>query len=63
MLMEASSINLQKKYKKQKLVKAYTINFWPQHPSSHVVLRLLLEMSWELILNADPHIVLLHIGT
>jgi NADH dehydrogenase (ubiquinone) Fe-S protein 2 len=46
-----------------KLVKAYTINFGPQHPSAHGVLRLLLEMYGETVLNADPHIGLLHRGT
>ena len=46
-----------------KLVKAYTINFGPQHPSAHGVLRLLLEMYGETVINADPHIGLLHRGT
>jgi len=47
----------------QKLVKAYTINFGPQHPSAHGVLRLLLEMYGETVIYADPHIGLLHRGT
>ena len=47
----------------QKLVKAYSINFGPQHPSAHGVLRLILEMHGESIINADPHIGLLHRGT
>jgi NADH dehydrogenase (ubiquinone) Fe-S protein 2 len=47
----------------QRLIKAYTINFGPQHPSAHGVLRLLLEMYGETIINADPHIGLLHRGT
>jgi len=47
----------------QKLIKAYTINFGPQHPSAHGVLRLLLEMYGETVINADPHIGLLHRGT
>lgn len=47
----------------QKLIKSYTINFGPQHPSAHGVLRLLLEMYGETIINADPHIGLLHRGT
>jgi len=47
----------------QKLVKAYTINFGPQHPSAHGVLRLLLEMYGETVIHADPHIGLLHRGT
>src|SRR5688572_8620060 len=47
----------------QKLIKAYTINFGPQHPSAHGVLRLLLEMYGESVVQADPHIGLLHRGT
>ena len=47
----------------QKLIKSYTINFGPQHPSAHGVLRLLLEMYGETVINADPHIGLLHRGT
>ncbi|GJM06591.1 MAG: NADH-quinone oxidoreductase subunit D [marine bacterium B5-7] len=41
----------------------YTLNFGPQHPSAHGVLRLILEMEGETILRADPHIGLLHRGT
>jgi NADH dehydrogenase (ubiquinone) Fe-S protein 2 len=52
-----------KNSKTQKLIKAYTINFGPQHPSAHGVLRLLLEMYGEIVINADPHIGLLHRGT
>lgn len=55
--------NQLKDFNSYKLVKAYTINFGPQHPSAHGVLRLLLEMHGETILNADPHIGLLHRGT
>jgi NADH-quinone oxidoreductase subunit D len=40
-----------------------TINFGPQHPSAHGVLRLVLEMDGEVIQRADPHIGLLHRGT
>jgi len=40
-----------------------TINFGPQHPSAHGVLRLILEMDGEVIERADPHIGLLHRGT
>ena len=39
------------------------LNFGPQHPAAHGVLRLLLELDGERILNADPHIGLLHRGT
>ncbi|MCE2687207.1 MAG: NADH-quinone oxidoreductase subunit D [Rickettsiales bacterium] len=40
-----------------------TINFGPQHPAAHGVLRLILEMDGEVIKRADPHIGLLHRGT
>jgi len=43
--------------------KPYTINFGPQHPAAHGVLRLLLEMKGEQVERADPHIGLLHRGT
>ncbi len=41
----------------------YTINFGPQHPAAHGVLRMVLEMDGEVIQRADPHIGLLHRGT
>jgi NADH-quinone oxidoreductase subunit D len=41
----------------------HTINFGPQHPAAHGVLRLILEMDGEVIERADPHIGLLHRGT
>ncbi|QRN40616.1 MAG: NADH-quinone oxidoreductase subunit D [Neisseriaceae bacterium] len=41
----------------------YTVNFGPQHPAAHGVLRLILELEGETILRADPHIGLLHRGT
>jgi len=41
----------------------FTINFGPQHPAAHGVLRLVLEMDGEVILKADPHIGLLHRAT
>jgi NADH dehydrogenase (ubiquinone) Fe-S protein 2 len=41
----------------------FTINFGPQHPAAHGVLRLILELDGETIKNADPHIGLLHRGT
>lgn len=40
-----------------------TINFGPQHPAAHGVLRLILEMDGEVVTKADPHIGLLHRGT
>jgi len=44
-------------------IKSYNINFGPQHPAAHGVLRLILEMSGEIVDRADPHIGLLHRGT
>lgn len=41
----------------------YTLNFGPQHPSAHGVLRLVLEMDGETVVRADPHIGLLHRAT
>jgi NADH-quinone oxidoreductase subunit D len=41
----------------------YTMNFGPQHPAAHGVLRLVLEMDGEVVERADPHIGLLHRGT
>ena len=41
----------------------FTINFGPQHPSAHGVLRLLLELDGEVVERADPHIGFLHRGT
>ena len=41
----------------------YSLNFGPQHPSAHGVLRLVLELKGELVKAADPHIGLLHRGT
>lgn len=41
----------------------YTINFGPQHPAAHGVLRLILEMDGEVVVSADPHIGLLHRAT
>lgn len=43
--------------------KRMTINFGPQHPAAHGVLRLILEMDGEVVTKADPHIGLLHRGT
>ncbi len=44
-------------------VDSHTINFGPQHPSAHGVLRLILEMDGEVIERCDPHVGLLHRGT
>jgi NADH-quinone oxidoreductase subunit D len=44
-------------------IKNFTMNFGPQHPAAHGVLRLVLEMDGEVVERADPHIGLLHRGT
>jgi NADH dehydrogenase (ubiquinone) Fe-S protein 2 len=52
--------------KKKELIrelKNFTINFGPQHPAAHGVLRLILELDGEIVERADPHIGLLHRGT
>jgi len=44
-------------------IRNYSLNFGPQHPAAHGVLRLILEMDGEVVQRADPHIGLLHRGT
>jgi NADH-quinone oxidoreductase subunit D len=44
-------------------IKNYTLNFGPQHPAAHGVLRMVLELDGELVERVDPHIGLLHRGT
>ena len=44
-------------------VRPFTINFGPQHPAAHGVLRLVLELDGEVVERVDPHIGLLHRGT
>jgi NADH-quinone oxidoreductase subunit D len=56
------SFNL-KKNNNLKNVKTININFGPQHPAAHGVLRLVLQLNGEIIENIDPHIGLLHRGT
>ncbi len=52
-----------KKKDLQKKLANFSINFGPQHPAAHGVLRLILELDGEVVLRADPHIGLLHRGT
>lgn len=47
----------------QPTIENIKINFGPQHPAAHGVLRLILELDGEIVLTADPHIGLLHRGT
>src|SRR5690349_12385788 len=44
-------------------ISSYNLNFGPQHPSAHGVLRLIINALGERVLGADPHIGLLHRGT
>jgi len=55
-------MTLKKSFLKKK-IKNFTINFGPQHPAAHGVLRLVLELQGEVVERADPHIGLLHRGT
>jgi NADH:ubiquinone oxidoreductase subunit D len=48
---------IEKRIKKFKTLKNFTMNFGPQHPAAHGVLRLILELDGEVVLRADPHIV------
>jgi NADH dehydrogenase (ubiquinone) Fe-S protein 2 len=48
---------------KKKELKTFHLNFGPQHPSAHGVLRLILELQGEVVIKATPHIGLLHRGT
>jgi len=45
------------------VIQNYTINFGPQHPAAHGVLRLVMELDGEIVERLDPHIGLLHRGT
>ena len=47
----------------ERKIRHYTVNFGPQHPAAHGVLRLILELNGEEIVRADPHVGLLHRGT
>lgn len=55
MILKKSGISLK--------TKNFTINFGPQHPAAHGVLRLVLDLDGEVVVKADPHIGLLHRGT
>jgi NADH dehydrogenase (ubiquinone) Fe-S protein 2 len=55
-------MNIKKKSLVKK-IKNFTINFGPQHPAAHGVLRLILELKGEVVQRAEPHIGLLHRGT
>ena len=52
-----------KKYNSSKDTKNFTVNFGPQHPAAHNILRLIVELNGEVVMKANPHIGLLHRGT
>lgn len=54
---------MNKVYKHYKKLRNFSLNFGPQHPAAHGVLRLILELDGEVVERADPHIGLLHRGT
>jgi NADH dehydrogenase (ubiquinone) Fe-S protein 2 len=54
---------MEKSNKYMKKIKVFNLNFGPQHPAAHGVLRLILEVSGEKIIYCDAHIGLLHRGT
>lgn len=56
-------VPLEEKAPKEDKLRHFTINFGPQHPAAHGVLRLILELNGEEIVRADPHVGLLHRGT
>ncbi|KAH8094615.1 NADH-ubiquinone oxidoreductase [Cristinia sonorae] len=61
--MHASEILAETGSRKDASMRHFTVNFGPQHPAAHGVLRLILELNGEEVLRADPHIGLLHRGT
>ncbi|KAJ3850065.1 Ndufs2, NADH:ubiquinone oxidoreductase 49 kd subunit [Lentinula lateritia] len=61
--MHASEILAETGTRADARMRHFTVNFGPQHPAAHGVLRLILELNGEEILRADPHIGLLHRGT
>ena len=62
-LIKNSFKTILKKTESKNQLKNFTINFGPQHPAAHGVLRLILELNGEVVIKADPHIGLLHRGT
>ncbi|ORY27463.1 putative NADH-ubiquinone oxidoreductase [Naematelia encephala] len=61
--LSAEEILAESGKRKEASMRHFTVNFGPQHPAAHGVLRLILELNGEEILRADPHIGLLHRGT
>ncbi|WOO85206.1 NADH-ubiquinone oxidoreductase subunit, mitochondrial [Vanrija pseudolonga] len=61
--LNAEQILQETQGRKDASMRHFTVNFGPQHPAAHGVLRLILELNGEEILRSDPHIGLLHRGT
>lgn len=61
--MTAQEILAESGTRKDEKMRHFTVNFGPQHPAAHGVLRMILELNGEEIIRADPHIGLLHRGT
>lgn len=62
-ILKSSYTTVVKKTEFEHKLKNFTLNFGPQHPAAHGVLRLVLELQGEVVKKADPHIGLLHRGT
>nr|YP_492627.1 NADH dehydrogenase subunit 7 [Dictyostelium citrinum]Q2LCR5.1 RecName: Full=NADH-ubiquinone oxidoreductase 49 kDa subunit; AltName: Full=NADH dehydrogenase subunit 7 [Dictyostelium citrinum]ABC60378.1 NADH dehydrogenase subunit 7 [Dictyostelium citrinum] len=56
-------LNISKIFEEVKVMKNFTLNFGPQHPAAHGVLRLIVELESENVVRVEPHIGLLHRGT
>lgn len=63
MVIEASTYSDEKSQPGEHNIRNFNINFGPQHPAAHGVLRLVLELDGEVVERVDPHIGLLHRGT
>jgi NADH-quinone oxidoreductase subunit D len=57
------TLNTEKNNRSERRVKSFILNFGPQHPAAHGVLRMVLQLNGELIERADPHVGYLHRGT
>lgn len=68
-LVHSANLEVKENLLKEKIsedikeIKSFSLNFGPQHPSAHGVLRLVLELDGEIVTKADPHVGLLHRGT
>ncbi|POS84178.1 HydB/Nqo4-like protein [Erysiphe pulchra] len=61
--LQTLSLNSDEESVENRKIRHYTVNFGPQHPAAHGVLRLILELNGEEIVRSDPHVGLLHRGT